>query len=131
MCLLRVECYIQYGWDQYLVDPDNGMNCRWKLTAINKPDSEPHCLLQSLPHPSDPLWTKHLQYLTMLNYPTIQSEGSLSQADWMKKQQRVLQNNEIRLMATGLKKEVTVITDIFHCWKRFCTEIPLPTTTCF
>ena len=30
----------------------------------------------------------------MLNYPTIQSEGSLSQANWMSKQQRVLQNNE-------------------------------------
>ena len=60
---------------------------------------------------------RHLAFLTMLNYPTIQSEGSLSQADWMNKQQRVLQNNkwggdlEIRLMAIGLKKEVTVITD--------------------
>lgn len=53
----------------------------------------------------------------MLNYPTIQSEGSLSPADWMNKQQRVLQDNEwggdleIRLIAIGLKKEVIVITD--------------------
>jgi len=60
---------------------------------------------------------RHLAFLTMLNYPTIQSEGSLSQEDWMNKQQRVLQNYEwggdleIRLMAIGLKKEVTVITD--------------------
>ena len=47
------------------------MNCRWKLTAINKPDSEPHCLLQSLPHPSDPLWTKHLQCLPTITFNTI------------------------------------------------------------
>ena len=71
MCLLRVECYIQYGWDQYLVDPDKGMNCRWKLTAINKPDSEPHCLVQSLPYPSDPLWTKHLQCMPTITFNTI------------------------------------------------------------
>ena len=60
---------------------------------------------------------RHLAFLTMLNYPTIQSEGSLSPADWMNKQQRVLQDNEwggdleIRLMAIDLKKEVIVITD--------------------
>ena len=60
---------------------------------------------------------RHLAFLTMLNYPTIQSEGSLSPVDWTNKQQRVLQDNEwggdveIRLMAIGLKKEVIVITD--------------------
>ena len=60
---------------------------------------------------------RYLTFLTMLNYPTIQSEGSLSQVDWMDKQQAVLRDNEwggdleIRLMAIGLKKEVTVITD--------------------
>ncbi|XP_065884579.1 uncharacterized protein [Dysidea avara] len=60
---------------------------------------------------------RHLTFLTMLNYPTIQSEGSLSQVDWMDKQQAVLRDNkwggdlEIRLMAIGLKKEVIVVTD--------------------
>ena len=60
---------------------------------------------------------RHLTFLTMLNYPTIQAKGSLSQVDWMDKQQAVLQDNEwggdleIQLMAIGLKKEVTVITE--------------------
>ena len=66
-----MECYIQYGWDQYLVDPDKGMNCRRKLTAIHKPDSEPHHLLQSLPLPNDPQWTKQLQCLPMITFNTI------------------------------------------------------------
>jgi len=53
----------------------------------------------------------------MLNYPYIQSEGSISQADWMDKQQTILRANEwggdleIRLMAIGLNKQVTLITD--------------------
>ena len=47
------------------------MNCRRKLTAIHKPDSEPHHLLQSLPLPNDPQWTKQLQCLPMITFNTI------------------------------------------------------------
>ena len=34
ICLAyRVNYYMKYGWDQYLVDPDRGVNCQKKLTA--------------------------------------------------------------------------------------------------
>ena len=53
----------------------------------------------------------------MLNYPAVQSEGFTSQGEWIEKQQTILQNSEwegdleLRLMAIGLKREITVITD--------------------
>lgn len=71
LCVLRVECYIQFGWDQLLLDPDKGVNCRRKLTAIHNPDSGPHALLQSLPSPDDVQWTKSLQCLPTITFNTI------------------------------------------------------------
>ena len=71
LCILRVECYIQYGWDQYLLDPDKGLNCRRKLIGIHKSDSEPHHLLNSLPLPDDEQWTKQLQDLPTITFNTI------------------------------------------------------------
>ena len=47
------------------------MNCRGKLTAIHKPDSEAHHLLQSMPLPNDPQWTKQLQCLPTITFNTI------------------------------------------------------------
>lgn len=66
-----MECYIQFGWDQYLVDPDKGLKCRRKLTAIHKPASEPHSLFKSLPSPDDKEWTKSLQCLPTITFNTI------------------------------------------------------------
>ena len=68
----------------------------------------------------DELVCKHLRQLTlltMLNYPAVQSEDFISQGEWIEKQQTILQNSEwegdleLRLMAIGLKREITVITD--------------------
>ena len=66
-----MECYIQYSWDQYLVDPDNGMNCRRKLTTLHKADLEYHHLLKSLPLPDDQRWTKQLQNLPTITFSAI------------------------------------------------------------
>ena len=60
---------------------------------------------------------RRLTLLTMLNYPAIQLECSLSDQDWQAKQQHVLTTSEwsgdieLRLMAIGLKKDILVITD--------------------
>ena len=108
---------------------------RWQLSLL--------CYCSSaglIPYSSDsdkavcmPL--RQLAFLTMLNYPIIQSEGSFSPADWTKKQQRVLQDNEwggdleIQLMAIGLKKEVIVITDSISrnvfAWKYYYLTSPV------
>jgi len=63
-------------------------------------------------------------------------KNSLSQANWMDKQQTILQDNEwggnleIRLMAIGLEKEVTVITDStvgnVFAWKYPSHPPPVP-----
>lgn len=60
---------------------------------------------------------RRLTLLTMLNYPAIQVECSLSDQDWQAKQQQVLATSqwggdiELRLMAVGLKRDILVITD--------------------
>ena len=45
----RVMCYIKYGWDKLLVDPDNGKNCCRKLATSHIPDSMSMNLFQSIP----------------------------------------------------------------------------------
>ena len=49
----RVKCYIKYGWDEYLIDPDQGANCHQTLNtlAAKNPNSESFKLLQAY-HPS-------------------------------------------------------------------------------
>jgi len=60
---------------------------------------------------------RRLTLLTMLNYPAIQLECSLSDQDRQAKQQHVLTNSEwggdieLQLMVIGLKKDILVITD--------------------
>ena len=62
-----VECYIKYGWDHLLVDPDGGVNSRKKLAFLaNKQNSL--FLLQSLPRSDDPLWTKSLIQMAKVTY---------------------------------------------------------------
>ena len=71
----RVECYIEYGWHEYVIDPDGGINCLRKLTSSNRPGSESYKLLQSMPSKEDMERTNKLnryppsllvQYMTSL-----------------------------------------------------------------
>ena len=67
----RVECYIEYCWDQYVIDPDGGMNCLRKLTSSNKPDSESYMFLQSMPPKEDLEWTNKLNCLPTITFNMI------------------------------------------------------------
>jgi len=68
-----VECYISFGWDDLLVDPDRGWNTCNKLLnlAAANSQSESVRLLQSLPEPNDPLWTKSLVCSPQITFSTI------------------------------------------------------------
>ena len=72
-CSFRVEFYIRYGWDYFLVDPDKGLNVQKKLTnvAAQQPGSILHKIFQSLPKSEDPLWTKQLVQLPRVTFSTI------------------------------------------------------------
>lgn len=69
----RVNYYIKYGWDQYLVDPDQGANCRRKLSSLA--GRNPQCLsfklLEALPGVNDPQWTTRLYKLPKVTFGTI------------------------------------------------------------
>ena len=69
----RVNYYIRYGWDQYLIDPDQGANCQRKLNylAAKNPISQSYKLLQALPSISDPQWTTMLCKLPKITFGTI------------------------------------------------------------
>ena len=60
---------------------------------------------------------RRLVLLTMLNYPAVRLEAIMSQEEWLQKQKEiVIPTNwggdlDVRLMAIGLKKNITVITD--------------------
>ena len=69
----RVNCYIKFGWDQYLIDPDRGTNCLNKLTSILPPQSLSHDLIRSLPKYDDPQWTTRLHELPKITFSTIYS----------------------------------------------------------
>jgi len=63
--ICKVKCYINNGWDQYLVHPDIGENCHKKLVsvALTQPQSLSCRLFQSVPPPNDPQWTNQLHKL--------------------------------------------------------------------
>ena len=67
----RVECYIEYGWDEYVIDPDGGMNYLRKLTSSNRPGSESFKLLQCMPSKEDLEWTNKLNCLPNITFGTI------------------------------------------------------------
>ena len=68
-----MEFYIKYGWDQFLVDPDKGLNVQKKLTnaAAKQPGSLLYSIYQSIPKPEDKLWTKQLIHLPEITFGTI------------------------------------------------------------
>jgi len=73
MYLCRVNDYIKYGWDQCLVDPDHGANCRRKLRclAAGNPQYSSLKILDALPDVSDPEWTTELAKLPKVTFGTI------------------------------------------------------------
>ena len=66
-----MKCYIEYGWDQYLTDPDGGINCLQKLTSVHLPGSESQRLLQNLPSQGDVQWTKQFDSIPTVTFSTI------------------------------------------------------------
>jgi len=69
--ICRVQCYINYGWDQHLVDPDKGANIRCKLAAVQHPKSLTSKLLCSFPNEDDPQWTNRLYKTPEVSFSTI------------------------------------------------------------
>ena len=69
----RVNCYLKYGWDQYLIDPDRGANCLKKLKLMLPPQSLSHDLIRLLPKYDDPQWTMRLHELPKVTFSTIYS----------------------------------------------------------
>ena len=69
----RVNCYIKFGWDQYLIDPDRGTNCLKKLISILPTQSLSYDLIRSLPKYDDPQWTARLHELPKITFSTIYS----------------------------------------------------------
>ncbi|XP_065913758.1 uncharacterized protein [Dysidea avara] len=77
--LCRVECYIKFGWDHLLVDPDKGLNTRKKLLnmAGERMESEPSglsqltTLLESLPNTTDSQWTESLVDIPQISFNAI------------------------------------------------------------
>ena len=64
-------CYIKYGWDKLLVDPDNGENCHRKLAATYIPGSVSVKLFQSVPSAQDMQWTTRLYKIPKITFSTI------------------------------------------------------------
>ena len=64
-------CYIKYGWDKLLVDPDNGENCHRKLAATYIPGSVSGKLFQSVPSVEDTQWTTRLYNIPKITFSTI------------------------------------------------------------
>ena len=69
--MYRVQCYINYGWDQNLVDPDKGANIRRKLAAAQHPECLTSKLLCAFPSEDDPLWTNRLYKSPEVSFSTI------------------------------------------------------------
>jgi len=66
-----VLCYIKYGWDKLLVDPDNGNNCCRKLATSCIPGSISVTLFQSVPSAQDKGWTSRLYSIPKITFGTI------------------------------------------------------------
>jgi len=64
-------CYIKYGWDKLLVDPDNGENCCRKLASSCIPGSISATLFQSVPSTEDKEWTSRLYNVPKITFGTI------------------------------------------------------------
>lgn len=58
-----------YGWDMFLIDPDNGENVKRKLKGLTLPQS--NCDIQSIPTAKDKLWTKELYKAPKISFGTI------------------------------------------------------------
>jgi len=79
---------------------------------------------------------RHLAFLTMLNFPAVQLETTMPQEEWLQKQKEILiptrwgGDLEVRLLAIGLKRNITVIADpksgsVFGQYFP-CTPPPIP-----
>ena len=66
-----MECYVEYGWDLYLTDPDGETNCLQKLASVHLPGSESQRLLQNLPAQDDVQWTKQLHLIPTVTFSSI------------------------------------------------------------
>jgi len=67
--IFRVCDFIKYGWDIFLIDPDGGANVQQKLQA-NAIQSDAD-LLQSIPKPTDKLWSKQIYKVPKVTFGTI------------------------------------------------------------
>ena len=68
----RICDYIKYGWDIFLIDPDDGVNVKRKLQATAKHRvSFDDALLQSIPPAKDAHWTKALYKAPKVTFGTI------------------------------------------------------------
>ena len=69
----RVNDYLKYGWDQCLVDPDQGANCRQKLSSLasGNPKYSSLKIPDALPDVSDSEWTTELYKLPKVTFGTI------------------------------------------------------------
>jgi len=75
--IIIVEFYIRYGWNDFLVDPDRGLNVQKKLTNVvaQQQGSLLYQIFKSLPKPEDTLWTKQLVQLPRVTFITIYLES--------------------------------------------------------
>ena len=62
----RVKYYIKYVWNNFLVDPDRGLNVQKKLTnaAAQQPGSILYKIFQSLQKPEDALFDQAVGPIT-------------------------------------------------------------------
>ena len=69
----RVNDYIKYGWDQCLVNPDQGANTRHKVSSLaaGNPQYSSLKILDGLPDVDDPKWTSKLYELPKVTFGTI------------------------------------------------------------
>ncbi|XP_065893458.1 uncharacterized protein [Dysidea avara] len=69
----RVCDFIKYGWDLYLIDPDDGINVKNKLQAVSAKHRHflDENLLQSVPKAKDNQWTKDIHKCPKITFGTI------------------------------------------------------------
>ncbi|XP_065904753.1 uncharacterized protein [Dysidea avara] len=69
----RVCDFIKYGWDLYLIDPDDGINVKNKLQSVSAKHRNflDENLLQSVPKAKDNQWTKDIHKCPKITFGTI------------------------------------------------------------
>jgi len=69
----RANDYLKYGWDQCLIDPDQGANCRRKSSSLASGNLKCSSLkiLDALPDVSDSEWTTKSYKLPKVTFGTI------------------------------------------------------------